>query len=121
MKRDMPSFLIPMGFGAPGGLEIVLILIVVLILFGTKNLPHVARTLGRTLEEFRRAARDVSNEITRADLDDDLPRPTPKKLPSAGDVVSRQDPYDDTPDEEASDPSAEASASSVKKETDEKT
>ncbi len=70
--------------GAPSGGEILLILFVILLLFGTKNLPKMARTLGRTLEEFRRAARDVSDEIMRADTDaatDDEPKSLPGRVP----------------------------------------
>jgi sec-independent protein translocase protein TatA len=39
------------------------ILLVVLMLFGSKRLPEIARGIGRALEEFRRAARDVTDEI----------------------------------------------------------
>ena len=59
----------------PSGGELLLVLLVILLLFGAKNLPKMARTLGRTLEEFRRAARDVSDEIMQAD--DDTVRPKP--------------------------------------------
>ena len=62
-------------FGTPGGGELLLVLLAVLLLFGAKNLPRMARTLGRTLEEFRRAAREVTDEIVHADEDDDLKRP----------------------------------------------
>ena len=67
-------------FGAPSGGEILLVLLVVLLLFGSKNLPKMARTLGRTLEEFRRAAREVSDEIMHAE---DEPKEPPKPLPGA--------------------------------------
>ncbi len=66
-------------FGAPSGGEILLILLVLLLLFGSKNLPKMARTLGRTLDEFRRAAKEVSDEIMHADPD--TPSPQSKALP----------------------------------------
>jgi sec-independent protein translocase protein TatA len=53
--------------GAPGGGEILLVLVVLLLLFGAKKLPGMARNLGHMLEEFRRAARDVSDELMQAD------------------------------------------------------
>jgi sec-independent protein translocase protein TatA len=53
--------------GAPSGGELLLILFVVLMLFGTRNLPEMARGLGRALEQMRRAAREVSDEILTAD------------------------------------------------------
>lgn len=52
--------------GTPGGGELILIFVVALVLFGAKRLPGLARSLGRALEEFRRAARDVSDELKRA-------------------------------------------------------
>jgi sec-independent protein translocase protein TatA len=73
--------LIPLSLlgGSFGAGEIILIFVVVLLLFGSKNLPSIARSLGKALEEFRRAARDVSNEIVRADQP---PPPKPKILPA---------------------------------------
>lgn len=77
----MPEFA-PVGFfgGSTGGGEVLLILLVALLLFGAKSLPQIARSLGRTLEEFRRAARDVKDEVMRADLEDSPPTP-PAALP----------------------------------------
>ena len=56
---------IPIAFlgGSPGAGEILLVLFVVLLLFGARRLPSIARSLGRTLEEFRRVARDLSHDI----------------------------------------------------------
>lgn len=41
-----------------GGWEIVLILAVVLVLFGAKKLPELAKGLGQGINEFKKAARD---------------------------------------------------------------
>ena len=59
---------LPVSFfgGAPGGGELLIIFVVLLLLFGAKKLPGIARNLGRTMEEFRRAARDVTDEIMSA-------------------------------------------------------
>lgn len=76
-------------FGTPSGGELLLVLLVVLLLFGAKNLPRMARTLGRTLEEFRRAAREVTDEIVHADDDESLQRPRPL---GAGDSAQGEDP-----------------------------
>ena len=64
LQSDSPLSILGGSFGSG---EILLIFVVVLLLFGSKNLPSIARSLGKALEEFRRAARNVSNEIVRAD------------------------------------------------------
>jgi TatA/E family protein of Tat protein translocase len=51
--------------GSTGGGELLLVFVVALLLFGSRNLPRIARSLGRAIEEFRRAARSVSDEIMR--------------------------------------------------------
>jgi len=82
-------------FGMPSGGEMLLVLLVILLLFGSKNLPKMARTLGRTLEEFRRAAREVSDEIMHAE--DEPPKP-PKPLPGS---VSQTPPVSGDGEEQA--------------------
>jgi sec-independent protein translocase protein TatA len=57
-----------------GGWEIVLILAVVLILFGAKRLPELAKGLGSGIKEFKKATRDVTDEISSA-MDDNPPPP----------------------------------------------
>jgi len=46
-----------------GGGEIILVLAVVLILFGAKKLPELARGLGGGISQFRNATRDVVNAV----------------------------------------------------------
>lgn len=58
-----------------GSTELILILLVALLLFGAKNLPKIARNLGKSMEEFRRAANDVKREIMQADAE---PPPRPQ-------------------------------------------
>lgn len=45
--------------------EILLILFVILLLFGSKGLPNVARTLGKGINEFKRASETVEKDIMR--------------------------------------------------------
>lgn len=52
-----------------GGSELVLILLVVLILFGGKGLPTLARSMGRAMREFREAAMGIEREIYSASQD----------------------------------------------------
>ena len=54
-----------------GGWEIILILAVVLILFGAKKLPELAKGLGQGIKEFKKASNEVTSELQRAaDTDD---------------------------------------------------
>lgn len=46
-----------------GAGEILLILLVVLLLFGAERLPSIARSLGKTMEELRRTAKDFTRDI----------------------------------------------------------
>ena len=52
-----------------GGWEIILILAVVLILFGAKKLPELAKGLGQGIKEFKKATNEVTSEIHSA-MDD---------------------------------------------------
>ena len=62
-----------------GGWELILILSVVLILFGAKKLPELAKGLGTGIKEFKKATRDVNDELQRAIEEE--PAPPPRKLP----------------------------------------
>ncbi len=46
----------------PGPLEIVVILMVVLLLFGAKRLPEIGRSLGEGIREFKKAIKDGSDD-----------------------------------------------------------
>jgi sec-independent protein translocase protein TatA len=56
-----------------GGWEIVLILAVVLILFGAKKLPELAKGLGQGIKEFKKATNDVQQELNQAMQDNPTP------------------------------------------------
>jgi sec-independent protein translocase protein TatA len=46
-----------------GTTEILLIVLVVLIFFGAKKIPELAQGLGKGIREFRKAAKEVSEDI----------------------------------------------------------
>ena len=50
----------------PGGWEMVVIAIVILLLFGAKKLPELARGLGQGIREFKGAVDGVKDEINVA-------------------------------------------------------
>lgn len=56
-----------------GGNEIFIVLAIVLLLFGPTQIPKMARGLGQAMREFRKAQREVTDEMTRDD--DDKPKP----------------------------------------------
>lgn len=62
------------------GWEIVLIFAVILVLFGAKKLPELAKGLGHGIKEFKKATRDVTEELQSA-MDTDSPPPQPRRLP----------------------------------------
>lgn len=47
--------------------ELLLILLVVLLVFGGRRIPELARALGRALAEFRKAQKDFEKEIDDPD------------------------------------------------------
>lgn len=56
-------------FGSIGMPELMVILLLVLILFGPKRIPELARGLGKGLNELRRAAEDVKQELELNEYD----------------------------------------------------
>ena len=55
-----------------GTWEIVIIVLVILLLFGGKKLPELARGLGKGLREFKNAKRDIEKEVNNTvdDIED---------------------------------------------------
>lgn len=51
------------GIGAP---ELMLILVIVLLLFGAKRLPELARGLGKSMKEFKKATQEVQDDFQEA-------------------------------------------------------
>ena len=51
----------------PGGWEIVIIALLILLMFGAKKLPELARGLGQGIREFKGAVDGVKDEIEKSD------------------------------------------------------
>ncbi|NOY58058.1 MAG: twin-arginine translocase TatA/TatE family subunit [Calditrichaeota bacterium] len=47
----------------PSGPELIIILFVIVLLFGAKKLPELAKGMGKGIREFKKAADDVKKEI----------------------------------------------------------
>ncbi|KAA6233028.1 twin-arginine translocase TatA/TatE family subunit [Chlorobium phaeovibrioides] len=52
-----------------GGQELILILLIILLLFGAKKLPELAKGLGRGMKEFKKAQTEIEEEFNNA-IDD---------------------------------------------------
>jgi len=50
-------------FGNIGATEIILIVLAILILFGAKKIPELAQGVGKGMREFKKALKDVENDI----------------------------------------------------------
>jgi len=50
-----------------GGPEMIVIFVVILLLFGAKKIPELARGLGKSMGEFKKAREEFEHEITRAE------------------------------------------------------
>jgi len=56
-------------FGIGGG-ELIFIVLVVLMLFGSDKIPDIARTVGKTIHQLKNATNDIKSEIHKsADID----------------------------------------------------
>lgn len=51
--------------GALGGLEWLVIILVVLLLFGAKKIPELAKGMGQGINEFRKASAEIRSEIDK--------------------------------------------------------
>ncbi len=60
--------------GGLGSTEVIVILVVVLLLFGAKRIPELAKGLGKGIREFKDATKEIKNDIENAANDD-----SPKK------------------------------------------
>lgn len=50
--------------------ELIVILVIVLLLFGASKLPEIARALGKSITEFKKASKEVQSEIEDISKDD---------------------------------------------------
>jgi sec-independent protein translocase protein TatA len=59
-------------FSGIGTFEILIILFIILLLFGAKKLPELAKGLGKGIKEFKKASNDIKEEVEKAtNLDDE--------------------------------------------------
>ena len=69
--------------GGIGTWEIILIFLVILLLFGSKRIPEIAKGMGKGITEFKRAIRDVQEEIETNVESKSPPPPSPNTTSSS--------------------------------------
>ncbi len=76
-----------MSLGMP---EIILIFLVILLVFGAKRIPEIARGLGKGIREFKDATTDIKNELNLEDNRSRIQQPRPTQH---GSTAPRTDEY----------------------------
>jgi sec-independent protein translocase protein TatA len=59
-----------------GGSEIGLVFLIILLIFGPSQIPKMARGLGQALREFRKAQREITDEVNREEPPSEKPGDT---------------------------------------------
>jgi sec-independent protein translocase protein TatA len=77
---------IMLGLFNLGGGEIILILAIILILFGAKKLPELAKGLGQGIKEFKKATQNASEGLLEAMAESPSSAPKPLALPTTTSV-----------------------------------
>jgi sec-independent protein translocase protein TatA len=71
----MNTAFLAFGLGMP---EVIGILVIVLVLFGAKKIPELAKGLGQGIKEFKKASNDMQSELHRSMEEPPSPPPAPK-------------------------------------------
>ncbi|MFM7606540.1 MAG: twin-arginine translocase TatA/TatE family subunit [Prosthecobacter sp.] len=83
----MNTSIILAAFGPLGTPELIIIAILVLVLFGAKKLPTFARSLGKSMGEFKKAKDEFQRELDQAQIEAERPaapaQPQEKRQPVA--------------------------------------
>ncbi|NCP83981.1 MAG: twin-arginine translocase TatA/TatE family subunit [Bacteroidetes bacterium] len=58
-------------FGSFGGVELIVIVLIILLLFGAKKIPELARGIGQGINEFKKASSDIRKEIEKGQSEAD--------------------------------------------------
>jgi len=74
-----------------GGMEMLLVFVIALLLFGGDKLPGFARSIGKTMREFKKAASGVEEEFKRA-LEDDERKENAKRLAASSPAATEPAP-----------------------------
>lgn len=95
------NFITPAFIQGVGGPELLIILVIILLLFGAKKLPELAKGLGKSMKEFKKATQEVQDDFQEAMDSVD----TDKKPKSPAPSTQKQEPVKETADAGKKDPS----------------
>ena len=83
-------------FGPIGMPELIIIFVIALIIFGPRKLPELGKSLGKTLNEFKRAPTGLrttlKDEIRAEEQGEAAPRPPAATAPAAPDATQPRTP-----------------------------
>jgi len=93
--------------GTPGPLELILIFAVVLLIFGAKRIPEIARGIGKGIREFKDATSEISRELENEAQNRQINQP---QTPQQGAPQARQPQTQESPQQQPANESAASDA-----------
>jgi len=81
-----------LAFGIPSGPDLIILLVIVLVLFGAKRLPELARGLGQSVNEFKKAKDEFDKEVAKPSIS-----PATPAAPATPTIVVSAESYPATP------------------------
>jgi len=98
----MSATILPAFFaGSPGPMELIVIFMLILVLFGPRRLPEIAKMIGKTIHELRKASEDFKEQVMSIEVD-----PVETDLTDTDDLDDMNDPEDPYDYDEYHDPMA---------------
>ena len=73
-----------------GGPEVAIIFVLMLLLFGAKKLPELARGMGKSLGEFKKAKQEFEEEIKYGDVEARQDKPATPSAPVVSEAAGKQ-------------------------------
>jgi sec-independent protein translocase protein TatA len=95
----MVNTLVPLFPGVPGGIEMAIILMIAVLLFGANKIPKLARSTGQAMGEFQKGRQEVEKELQ--EMEDDLDVDTPE-VDEDLEMGEEEEDFDIEPDESSS-------------------
>ncbi|WP_311170976.1 Sec-independent protein translocase subunit TatA/TatB [Halobellus ordinarius] len=61
----------PLFPGLPGGPEVLVVLLILVLLFGANKIPKLARSTGQAMGEFKRGREEIEDELSELEEDEE--------------------------------------------------